>query len=315
MPSSKVPQPFFRYKFKLETKHNSPFLPAPLACNRLLLRVQHLLPPPATAHALHSRAHKTMSLPVKIPLLVVAILGAWYALTPPQPPPDAQERVKSGGVERSFGSVVRIHAFVWKVRPTPPKPRCPTHLHLQCSVIVSLLAELACVLLDTYPHHYHQLPLRIMKHLPPPPPPESALPAMFMLGCLVTAASGALRWACYKTLGSLFTFELTLREDHRLVTSGPYGFVRHPSYSGVVLGVLGTLLVHFGPGSWWARAGWLATPGGLLYALCWCAVEAYVLWSILCRAPTEDAFLRKQFGAEWDAWAARVPYKVIPGVF
>ena len=56
-----------------------------------------------------------MSLLVKIPLLVVAALGAWYALTPPQPPPDAQERVKSGGVERSFGSVVRIHAFVWKV--------------------------------------------------------------------------------------------------------------------------------------------------------------------------------------------------------
>ena len=56
-----------------------------------------------------------MSLLVKIPLLLVAALGAWYALTPPQPPPGAQERVKSGGVERSFGSVVRIHAFVWKV--------------------------------------------------------------------------------------------------------------------------------------------------------------------------------------------------------
>jgi hypothetical protein len=56
-----------------------------------------------------------MSLLVKIPLLVAAALGAWYALTPPQPPPGAQERVKSGGVERSFGSVVRIHAFIWKV--------------------------------------------------------------------------------------------------------------------------------------------------------------------------------------------------------
>jgi len=242
-----------------------------------------------------------MSLVVKIPLLIAAALGAWYALTPPQPPPDARERVKSGGVERSFGSVVRIHAFIWK-----------------WCVISSLLADLiTCIPLETYSHHHHQFPLtffRAPKHLLSPSH-TSALPAAFVLGCLATAASGALRWTCYKALGSLFTFELTLREDHRLVTSGPYAFVRHPSYSGVVLGVIGTLLVHCGPASWLARAGWMGTFGGQAYALAWCVMEAYVLWSILCRAPTEDAFLRKQFGAEWDAWAERVPYRVIPGVF
>jgi protein-S-isoprenylcysteine O-methyltransferase Ste14 len=195
----------------------------------------------------------------------------------------------------------------------------PIHnLLFQCSVIASLLAELvACLLLETYSHHHHQFPLtflRVPKYLSLPSH-TSALPPTFVLGCLTTAASGALRWACYKTLGSLFTFELTLREDHRLVTNGPYAFVRHPSYSGVVLGVVGTLLVHFGPASWWARAGWLGTLGGQVYAFGWCLMEAYVLWSILCRAPTEDEFLRKQFGAEWDAWAERVPYRVIPGVF
>lgn len=57
---------------------------------------------------------------VKVPLILVAAAGAWYALTPPQPPPRTQERVKSGGVERSFGSVVRIHALVWKVCCTKP---------------------------------------------------------------------------------------------------------------------------------------------------------------------------------------------------
>ncbi|KAN0128539.1 hypothetical protein V8E53_013584 [Lactarius tabidus] len=243
-----------------------------------------------------------MSSLVKIPLIIVAVFGAWYALTPPQPPPGAQERVKSGGVERSFGSVVRIHAFVWK-----------------WSVITSLVAELvACVFLEFYSHHhYDQSPFTLLRAPKPLALPQhaSALPAMFVLGCLTTAASGALRWACYKTLGSLFTFELTLREEHRLMTSGPYAFVRHPSYSGVVLGVVGTLLVHFGPGSWWARTGWFGTLGGQAYALGWCVMEAYVLWSILCRAPMEDALLRKQFGAEWDAWAARVPYRVIPAVF
>jgi len=72
---------------------------------------------------------------------------------------------------------------------------------------------------------------------------------VFVLGCLTTAASIALRLACYKTMGSLPTIELTLHKDHQLVTGRPYSFVRHPSYSGVVLGVIGTLLVHFGPGS------------------------------------------------------------------
>ena len=57
----------------------------------------------------------SLSLVVKALLTSVAAVGAWYALTPPQPPPRSQERVKSGGVERSFGSVVRIHALIWKV--------------------------------------------------------------------------------------------------------------------------------------------------------------------------------------------------------
>ncbi|KAI0298906.1 hypothetical protein BC826DRAFT_1102955 [Russula brevipes] len=241
-----------------------------------------------------------MSLTLKIPLIGLAAVGAWYALTPPQPAPGAKERVKSNGVERSFGNVVRIHALIWK-----------------CSVLASLFAELvACV----FAVLSSSSSLRLLSSLrtpttPPSPSLAPTLPVIFVLGCLATAASGALRLACYKTLGSLFTFELTLRSDHRLVTGGPYAFVRHPSYSGVVLGVVGTLLVHFGPGSWWARAGWHGTPVGQAYALCWCAMEAYVLSSIMARAPTEDALLKKQFGAEWDAWAARVPYRVIPGVF
>jgi hypothetical protein len=65
-----------------------------------------------------------MSQVLKIALILLAAAGTWYALTPPQPPPRVQERVKSGGVERSFGNVVRIHALVWKVCPALPAPVC-----------------------------------------------------------------------------------------------------------------------------------------------------------------------------------------------
>lgn len=36
---------------------------------------------------------------------------------------------------------------------------------------------------------------------------------------------------------------MTMREEPELVTSGPYRFVRHPIYSGILLALLGTSLV------------------------------------------------------------------------
>ena len=192
--------------------------------------------------------HAFLTSVLKVPLILLALLGAWYALTPPQPRPREQERVESKGVERSFGNVVRIHALIWKVchaLSTPVRNGADQLFFvLQCSVVASLLAELfACVF--AVASSSPSSPLRIFSSphtstTPLPPPLASTLPVAFVLGCLTTAASGTLRLACYKTLGSLFTFELTLRSDHRLVTRGPYSFVRHPSYSGVVLGVIGT---------------------------------------------------------------------------
>ena len=45
-------------------------------------------------------------------------------------------------------------------------------------------------------------------------------------------------------MGRMFTFEMSIRRDHKLVTSGPYGVVRHPGYTGILLVVSGMLLLH-----------------------------------------------------------------------
>jgi protein-S-isoprenylcysteine O-methyltransferase Ste14 len=44
-------------------------------------------------------------------------------------------------------------------------------------------------------------------------------------------------------LGQYWSDKVVLQEDHRLIRSGPYAYMRHPIYSGVLLGVAGTALV------------------------------------------------------------------------
>ncbi len=48
-------------------------------------------------------------------------------------------------------------------------------------------------------------------------------------------------WARFH-IGRNWGTPMTLREDHELVTTGPYRYVRHPIYSGIMLAMLGTAL-------------------------------------------------------------------------
>lgn len=67
---------------------------------------------------------------------------------------------------------------------------------------------------------------------------------VFLLGTFLAAFGGYIRYACYRELGSMFTFEMSIRKDHRLVTTGPYGVVRHPGYFGGLCAILGIVLWH-----------------------------------------------------------------------
>ena len=54
-------------------------------------------------------------------------------------------------------------------------------------------------------------------------------------GCAAGLAGVALRLWAIRTLGSHFTRDLQVAGDHRVVGSGPYRRVRHPSYAGAIL--------------------------------------------------------------------------------
>ena len=66
--------------------------------------------------------------------------------------------------------------------------------------------------------------------------------ALFGLGLFVAIGGVALRQAAVAALGRFFTTRVTTRADQTVVDTGPYRYVRHPSYSGMLITVLGVLL-------------------------------------------------------------------------
>jgi protein-S-isoprenylcysteine O-methyltransferase Ste14 len=95
-------------------------------------------------------------------------------------------------------------------------------------------------------------------------------------------------------LGRNWSGIVTIKQDHELITGGPYAFVRHPIYSGLLL----------------AFAGWALATGewrGVLAV----AIVAAAFWRKL---RVEERWLQEQFGSAYDAYrhhvAALVPFVV-----
>jgi len=81
---------------------------------------------------------------------------------------------------------------------------------------------------------------------------------------------------------------------HRVVSSGPYAFVRHPMYSGIMLFFVGVPLLL---GSWWGVA--IAPVFAILFAI---------------RARIEERALVEGL-PDYADYAARVRYRLVPGLW
>jgi protein-S-isoprenylcysteine O-methyltransferase Ste14 len=69
------------------------------------------------------------------------------------------------------------------------------------------------------------------------------LPVIAYIGfALAIAGMGIAVWARIH-LGQYWSDKVVLKVDHQLISTGPYARMRHPIYSGVLLGVAGTALV------------------------------------------------------------------------
>jgi protein-S-isoprenylcysteine O-methyltransferase Ste14 len=111
-------------------------------------------------------------------------------------------------------------------------------------------------------------------------------------GVAVTAAGLALAVWARVLLGRHWSATVTIKQDHRLIRTGPYSVVRHPIYSGLLLALLGTAFV----------VG--EVRGFAAFA------SAFLIWFIKSRS--EERFLKQEFGQEYEDYRrhthAFVPY-------
>lgn len=111
-----------------------------------------------------------------------------------------------------------------------------------------------------------------------------------VVGTVAYAGGVALTFWGRATLGRMYNVSTTqgaeLYAEHRLVTSGPFAFVRHPMYVGALIGMVGAVLVY----RTWA----------LLFIL----LHVPVFW---VRARREEDVLAAEFGAAWAEYCRRVP--------
>jgi protein-S-isoprenylcysteine O-methyltransferase Ste14 len=63
------------------------------------------------------------------------------------------------------------------------------------------------------------------------------------IGVALILSGYVLIWWARRHIGIFFNEKIALRADHRLVTTGPYAYVRHPVYTGAIISAFGMLLV------------------------------------------------------------------------
>jgi protein-S-isoprenylcysteine O-methyltransferase Ste14 len=122
------------------------------------------------------------------------------------------------------------------------------------------------------------------------------VPTGIRLAALVGMAAGLGTFYRAMHENRFFSAVVRIQSDrgHQVISSGPYGIVRHPGYAGLIL---------VPPFSGLALGSWIAVAVGLLMSVL-----------VVRRVLFEDSFLRKHLEG-YTAYAQRVPHRLIPGVW
>lgn len=108
----------------------------------------------------------------------------------------------------------------------------------------------------------------------------------YWIGAAITACGLLFSIWARRHLGTNWSQAVTLKTDHELITSGPYGWVRHPIYTGLLVGFLGTAIAR-----------------GELRGLVAVLLVLTVLW---LKLRLEETWLSAQFGEAYTLYSRRV---------
>jgi protein-S-isoprenylcysteine O-methyltransferase Ste14 len=115
---------------------------------------------------------------------------------------------------------------------------------------------------------------------------------VFFSGIGLMLAGVAYRWWAIATLGKFFTFDVAIQSSQKVIDSGPYRYIRHPSYTGALITQVG---IGLALGNW----------AGLL-ALMVCMAIAYSY-----RITVEERALLTALGAPYKQYMLRTR-RIIP---
>ncbi|KAG2124621.1 hypothetical protein DEU56DRAFT_594128 [Suillus clintonianus] len=239
----------------------------------------------------------------KIPFIVGLAIGVYVSFTSSAPPPSPGEFVEPPAFEtfmtwplRRLGrlGIDTKKVFVWAASFAEVASILATHINS------SQLPE----------GTYGARALQLLCSLHPTP-----ITPAFIAGSLAFIIGGVIRRHCVVTLGKHWSWPISVRKDHTLVTNGPYSFVRHPSYTGFILQYIGLVVMYGHRESWLRQSGFLQVP--FVKVITATGFYAFTLGTFICiiRPAVEDKMLRSALGKEWEDWAKRVKYRLLPGVY
>jgi protein-S-isoprenylcysteine O-methyltransferase Ste14 len=122
-------------------------------------------------------------------------------------------------------------------------------------------------------------------------------PNQFWLGFGIPFIIGGLviRWIAILQLGSSFTVDVSINKASTLKTNGIYERIRHPSYSGMLLAIVG-----------------FASTMNSIYSFLVLVVPVFV--AVIYRVRIEESLLKKEFGNSYSRYSNNTK-KLIPGIY